>query len=528
MRDVLFMRKLSLLSPILGLIASLVTLAQTPDADDLIWQHAVRPYEAQRQKLIHDVDTTAGQGPFAPDWKSLGNYKIPPWYQDAKFGIFIHWGVYSVPAFGNEWYPRNMYIAGTPEFKHHVETYGPQNKFGYKDFIPEFRAQKFDPQQWAALFRRAGAKYVVEVAEHHDGFPMYSSDLTDWCAAKMGPRRDLVRELQAAVRQQGLHFGLSSHRAEHYFFLNGGRNFDSDVRDPRYASFYGPAHAGVGPPDWVGHPDRAYLDDWLARSAEIVEKYHPDVMYFDWWIGQKEFAAYLPRFVAFYYDLAAKSGYSPVLNYKEQALPEGAAVLDVERGQLDHIRPLHWQTDTSISDKSWGYVEHDTYKSAQSLVWQLVDIVSKNGNLLLNIGPRSDGTIPEEEQDVLRSIGGWLAVNGEAIYGTRPWTTYGEGPTKIVGGAFHDTAAKAFTPQDIRFTSKGTVLYAIALGWPRDGGLTIHALGRSGGLKVRKVGLLGSKEEIGFSQEEDGLHLTVPAQAPGSYAYSFRIAGARP
>jgi alpha-L-fucosidase len=498
--------------------------AQEPNADDLVWQKAVAKYDHPREEILKSVDRQAKEGPFQPNWDSLKNYKIPEWYQDAKFGIFIHWGAYSVPAFGNEWYPRNMYIQGSPEFKHQVETHGPQTVFGYKDFIPEFHAEHFDPTVWAALFKESGAKYVIPVAEHHDGFPMYNSGLTDWSAVKMGPHRDVIGELSKAIRAEGLHFGASSHRAEHYWFLNGGREFPSDVQDPKYAAFYGPAHVGIDPEkNGTGHPDAAYLNDWLARSAEIVEKYHPELIYFDWWVEQKEFQPYLQRFAAFYYNQATKEGVQPVLFRKNDAFPDGTTVLDIERGGLDQIRAQHWQTDTSVSDKSWGYVENDTYKSPESIVWQLVDIVSKNGNLLLNIGPKSDGTIPEQAQTILRQIGAWLKINGDAIYGTRPWKKYGEGPTKVVAGSFHDTATSPYTPQDIRFTTKNGALYAIALGWPKDGKLTIHSLGKSNDFRVRDVALLGSETKIRWTQDADGLHLELPMESNGMYAYSFKI-----
>ncbi len=510
---------------------SMTAAAQQPNADDLIWQKAVAKYDSQRVALLKEVDQAAHEGPFQPNWESLEKYKIPDWYQDAKFGIFIHWGLYSVPAFGSEWYPRAMYLQGSKEFQHHVETYGPQTKFGYKDFIPMFHAEHFDPAAWAALFKASGAKYVIPVAEHHDGFPMYATDLSDWSAAKMGPKRDLIGDLAKAIRAEGLHFGASSHRAEHYWFLDGGRAFPSDVQDPQYAAFYGPAHiapAGKNPGDkGVLHPDSAYLNDWLARSAEIVEKYNPELVYFDWWVEQPEFQPYLQRFAAFYYNRAAQEGIQPVLFRKNEAFPDGTTVLDIERGELDQIRAQHWQTDTSISNASWGYVKNDTYKSPESIVWQLVDIVSKNGNLLLNIGPRSDGVIPEEAQTILRQIGAWLDINGEAIYGTRPWTTYGEGPTKVVAGSFHDTAGGAFTAQDIRFTTKNGALYAISLGWPADGHLTIHSLNSASDFKVDGVTLLGSTEKIGFKQEADGLHLELPTKPVGMYAYSFKITAAR-
>jgi alpha-L-fucosidase len=504
--------------------AGLAAMAQQPNQDDLIWQKSVQKYDKQRDAVLASVDKEVQAGPFKPDWDSLKGYKVPEWYQDAKFGIFIHWGVYSVPAFGDEWYPRNSYVQGKPEFKHEVETYGPQTKFGYKDFIPEFHAQNFDPKSWAALFKESGAQYVIPVAEHHDGFQMYQSDLSDWCATKMGPKRDIIGELRTAILAEGIHFGASSHRAEHYWFMNGGRAFPSDVQDPKYASLYGPAHVGPNPDgNQTGHPDTAYLNDWLARSGELVERYHPELIYFDWWVEQDTFQPYLKRFAAFYYNQAAKNGQQVVLFRKNHAFPDGTTVLDVERGQLDNIQPVHWQTDTSVSQQSWGYIKGDTYKSPESIVWQLVDIVSKNGNLLLNIGPKSDGTIPEEARSILEHMGAWLKVNGEAIYGTRPWTTYGEGPTKVAAGSFNDAATKPYTAQDIRFTTKGKTLYAIALGWPADGHLTVQSLNEGSGFKVKAVSLLGTDAPIRFTQQPDGLHLDLPAQAPGNYAYSFKI-----
>jgi alpha-L-fucosidase len=519
-----------LLAVVVVVTSASAALAQTPNADDLVWQKSVQKYDARRSSLLQDVDKVANEGPFQPNWESLEKYKIPQWYQDAKFGIFIHWGLYSVPAFDSEWYPREMYLQGSEDFKHHVATYGPHSKFGYKDFIPDFKAENFDARAWADLFRKSGAKYVIPVAEHHDGFPMYNSDLTDWSAAKMGPKRDIVGELAIAVRAAGLHFGASSHRAEHYFFLNGGREFDSDVRDPQYASFYGPAHAGVtdkNHQDWAGHPDPAYLNDWLARTTEIVEKYHPEVVWFDWWINTKEFEPYLQRFAAFYYNHAAKNGYTAAINYKYKAYPDNAAVLDIERGQLDSSRSLLWQTDTSISVKSWGYIKGDTFRTPESLIQELVDIVSKNGCLLLNIGPKPDGTIPEQAQQILLDMGRWLSINGEAVYETHPWKVYGEGPTKVAGGAFHDTATGSYSSQDIRFTTKSDTLYAIALGWPQDGKLTIKSLAEGspqGEVKVRDVHLLGSTAEVKWTRDNNGLNLELPAVNTGQYAYVFKIA----
>ena len=485
-------------------------------------------YEQKVQSALGPVDQEIAKGPFQASWESLKTYKVPAWYLDAKFGIFIHWGLYSVPAFDSEWYPRNMYMEGSPVFKHHVETYGPQSKFGYKDFIPRFKAEKFDANAWAELFRKAGAKYVVPVAEHHDGFPMYDCGFTDWSAAKMGPKRDVVGELAAAVRKQGLHFGASSHRAEHWFFFEGGMKFDSDVRDPRYLSFYGPAQPQRLPgAKRDNQANKAHMDNWLARSTEIVDKYQPEVVWFDWWIEEPAWKPYIQKFAAYYYNRAAEWKRGVAINYKHEAFPAEAAVLDIERGKLDRMRPQFWQTDTSVSIKSWGYIEHDEFRSAASLVDDLIDIVSKNGCLLLNIGPKPDGTIPDEAQKILLEMGRWLSVNGEAIYGTRPWKIYGEGPTRVVGGSFKDTASKPFTGGDIRFTTKGDTLYAIALAWPANGILTIKSLAKGSSEmpgEVKSVQLLGSKTRLNWTRDAAGLRVTLPAEKPGDFAYAFKIA----
>ncbi len=515
-----------LISPVFLLAPAAALHAQTTEA-----QRVQRQLEHVRENM---------RGPFAANWNSLGAYRVPEWFRDAKFGIFIHWGVYSVPAFGNEWYSRNMYVQGTPAFKHEVETYGPQSKFGYKNFIPMFRGQDFNAGRWVDLFVRAGARYVVPVAEHCDGFAMYDSSITNWNAVKMGPHRDVVGELEAAARMRGLHFGVSSHRAEHWWWYDGGMQSDSDVRDPRYAGLYGPAEPMALPGDnetrepdpnhlerWLP-PDKAFLDDWLARSTELVDKYHPDFFYFDWWIGQPAFRPYLKRFAAYYYNQAARRHQAVVLTYKQEAMPANAAVLDMERGKLDESRLLPWETDTSVSVHSWGYVRNDEYRSAKSLIDELADVVSKNGNLLLNVGPKADGTIPEQAREVLLQIGAWLKVNGQAIYGSRPWFVYGEGPTVVISSA-KNSDRQQYTPADIRFTTHNGALYAIALGWPANGTLRIHVLYRGTPYlrgAVCSVRLLGTCGALAFRQKDDGLYIDLPKTEPDEPAFAFRILSA--
>ncbi|WP_353062413.1 alpha-L-fucosidase [Tunturibacter psychrotolerans] len=506
------------------------TEGQSAIAIDEAWQKASSKYDKQRDDILATVQRVSAAGPFRPDWQSLSTYEVPEWYKDAKFGIFIHWGLYSVPAFGSEWYPREMYVKGSEVNKHHLAKYGPVTSFGYKEFIPMFKAEKFDPQAWARLFKESGARYVVPVFEHHDGFAMYDSDLSDWTSKKMGPHRDVDGELAAAIRAEGLHLGASSHRIEHDWFLDGGRKQDSDVNEPKYADFYGPAHPRIDAnhdvlaEDWT-YLSPAYARDWVARNAEIVQKYNPELIYFDWWIGQPSVRPYLAQFAAYYYNESLRHGTIGIINYKLVDMEKHSAVLDIERGQTSSILPVTWQTDTSVSNKSWGYIENDTFKTPAVIIQQLADVVSKNGNLLMNIGPRSDGTIPDEVQHILLDVGGWLKVNGDAIYGTRPWSVFGEGPTKVKEGSFHDTDTVPYTPQDFRFTTKGGVLYAIEMEWPANAEAVIQTLGsgETGARSVGSVSLLGHDGNLPFTQEADGLHIQIPSVNPGKYAYVYKI-----
>lgn len=484
-------------------------------------------FPAEIEKRLAAIEAVANRGPFQPTWENITNrFKTPDWYADAKFGLFIHWGAYAVPAFGSEWYPRNMYVAGSEEFKHHVATYGPQSQFGYKDFFQSFKAEKFDARVWAELFREAGVRYVVPVAEHHDGFPMYDSELTDWTARKLGPHRDIIAEQEQAYRKAGITFGASSHRAEHWFFFDSGMYFNSDVRDPRFADLYGPAVNKRTSEAQVEPPSKEFLDDWLLRSCEIVDKYRPAVMYFDWWICQPVFQPYLKTFAAYYYNRGAEWKQQVAINFKEWegiSFPRGAGVFDMERGAAGDIQPALWQTCTSVSRNSWGYITNHDYKATGEIVDELVDVVSKNGTMLLNIGPKADGTIPEREQQMLREIGAWLKLNGEAIYGTRPWRIYGEGPTRVTTGSFSDGKKPEFGPADLRFTTKGRTLYAIALAWPREGRLLVKSLA---GQRVSRVELLGHSGRLSWQTTPEGLAVTLPPQAPCDFAVTLKISGA--
>ena len=498
---------------------------------DKEWQNSVSKFEARRDALLKLADQQAHDGPYRPDWETLRNHDVPQWFKDAKFGIFIGWGVYAVPGAVNEWYPHNMYNPGDPAYKDFLQRFGGLDKSGYKDFIPKFRAEKFDPQDWVALFKQAGAKYVIPIAEHHDGFAMYDSDLSDWTVVKMGPRRDVLMELSQAVRAAGLRFGLSSHRAEHNYYYDEGRSVRSDVNDPKYASFYGPAHQWLNDPhflpvnEWTYVSD-AWTRDWLARSVELVEKYKPELVYFDGGNGQPAFRSRMTEFAAYYDNFAVRNHLDGVISLKDYAMEWTAGVRDFERSLRTDIDPRPWQTDTSISNLSWGYMEHDQFKTPEFLIHQLVDLVSKNGNLLLSIGPRADGTIPDEVRATLLEMGAWLNRNGEAIYATVPWTISGEGPTEVKTGFATDQDMKPYTAADFRFTRKGSNLYVISLACPEDGTASVHALGLAGELKgqaIQEVDLLGSNQKVEWLQTTGALNVKLPQDAACKYGFALRV-----
>ncbi len=470
--------------------------------------------------LLETVDRVIAQGPYKPTWESLMTAPVPQWFRSRRLGIFIHWGVYSVPANSNEWYSRNMYRAGDPAYEHHVKTYGPQKDFGYKDFIPLFRAEAFDPRQWAELFRAAGAGYVFPVAEHHDGFQMYDSQLSDWNAVKMGPKRDLLGEIKAAVEEAGLVFCTSSHRAEHWFFMGHGKDFDSDVREPmKKGDFYWPAMPEPDHQDLFGEPwpTEEYLNDWLARTAELILHYRPRLLYFDWWLQHKAFKPYLKKLAAFYYNCGRQWGEDVLICYKHDAMMFGTGIVEVERGAFAQVKPYPWQTDTAVARNSWCYTESLIYKTSREIICTLADVVSKNGNLLLNIGPKADGTIPEGDRKILSDLGAWMAVNGEAIHGAKPWRKFREGPTESAEGQFQDRQEIRYTSQDYRFTVSGGALYAICMACPEDGKFVIRSLADSPDQNAPEFhGIVESVEILGYSgwicwhKDDEGLHVCAP------------------
>ena len=469
---------------------------------------------------LQKIDRVIAAGKYKDNWASLQQYQPPEWYRQMKFGIFIHWGLYSLAAHRNEWYSRNMYLQGSPEFEHHRATYGPQDQFGYKDFIPLFRGEKFSADAWAELFEQAGAQYVVPVAEHHDGFQMYRSEISHWNAYEMGPRRDVLGELNQAFAQKGLVGGASSHRVEHWFFMGHGKEFASDIRESmERGDFYWPAMPEPDHQDLFSRPapSQEFLEDWLVRTCEIIDRYRPKILYFDWWIQHQAVKPYLKKLAAYYYNRGEEWGTGAVINYKHDAFVFGTAVPDVERGQFAQSKPYLWQTDTSVALNSWGYTEHNRYRTAAELLQDLADIVSKNGRLLLNIGPKADGTIPSEDSRILREMGQWLKVNGEAVYGCKLWRQFGEGPTQIVEGQFQDGIAKNFTSRDVRYTVNGGNLYAIVMKESKDGQYALEALGdRDASSKpnfhglLSTVKLLGSDQPVAWTRDENALHLKAP------------------
>ena len=478
------------------------------------------------KEYLEKIDSVIENGKYKDTWESLSQYRVPDWYKDSKFGIFIHWGVYSVPAFGSEWYSRNMYIQGSWEYNHHIETYGAHKDFGYKDFIPMFKAEKFSADEWCDLFKQAGAQYIVPVAEHHDGFQMYKSEVSKWNAYDMGPHKDIVGELSESACRHGIVNGASSHRVEHWFFMGHGKDFESDITDDeKYGDFYYPAMPEPNHHDLFSKPTptKEFLDDWLVRCCEIVDRFQPKIIYFDWWIQHSAVKPYLKKFAAYYYNRAEEWG-GCVINYKHDAFMFGCAVVDIERGQFADAKPFIWQTDTAVAKNSWCYTENNDYKSPREIIRDLVDIVSKNGRLLLNIGPKADGTIPDEDRHILLEIGKWLSVNGEAIYGSAVWRYAAEGPTKVEEGQFADGNDKNYTSRDIRFTVNNGCLYATVLSYPENGEVCIESLREADASRlplfhgiIKDVDVLGFSEKPEFKRDEKGLHIktnTVKSEYP--------------
>jgi alpha-L-fucosidase len=476
------------------------------------------------------------QQTYQPSWNSLKQHSTPQWFKDAKFGIYTHWGVYSVPAHGPNatWYPYNMYRQGTDQYNFHEKTFGHPSKFGYKDFIPMFTGDKFDADEWAELFHKAGAQFAGPVGEHHDGFCMWDTHYSEWNAARMGPHCDLVGELARAIRKQEMKFMVALHHAENWWFYPHWLK-DYDTTDPRYTGLYGPLHNLEGQSSqesWFFNqepPSHEFLERWLAKTKEVIDRYQPDMLWFDFGLGAVP-EAYKMNMLAHYFNQADEWDKEVVLTYKTHDLPAGCGVVDIELGGLGELAYQVWLTDTTVDDgEGWGYLQETNYKSVSRLVHYLVDNVSKNGNLLLNVGPQPNGEIPEQARDLLIGIGKWLAVNGEAIYATTPWITYGEGPTQqIKAGGFSERANAIYTAQDVRYTVKDNYLYAICLGLPTEPVTILKPLLKSGMLpfyasEIRSVTMLGSDDKLTWTYSPAGLTIESPERLSCEHAVAFKI-----
>ena len=487
---------------------------------------------------------------YKPTWNSLKRHRNPEWLDDAKYGIYYHWGIYSVPEFGPKmakngtWYGHAMYLEGTPQNKHHTKTYGHPSEFGYKDLIHLFTAEKFDPEEWAKLFKQVGAKFAGPVCIHHDGFAMWDSKVTKWNAAQMGPKRDTVGEMERAIRKQGLKFMVAFHHAEnHWFFPHWNKNCDTS--NPEYSGLYGPIHDEDSKINlqwrWThqAKPSKEYLDDWKAKIIEVLDNYKPDLIWFDFGLGKLP-DKYKREMLAYYFNKAEEWEKEVAVTYKGRNLPPSVGILDYELGRADKLTYFKWITDSSVDDQgAWSYVKEAGYKSGDTLVHNLVDRVSKNGYLLMNFGPKANGEIPEPARNCLLQIGKWLEVNGEAIYNTTPWFTAGEGKTKLArGGGFSEFAEVKYTAKDIRFTVKDNIIYAITLGWPGEE-FKIKTLRKSYKKIIRQneaaryyvmdesdiksIKMLGVDKELEWKLTETGLKLKTPNKKPCEHAYVFKI-----
>ncbi|TWF35230.1 alpha-L-fucosidase [Chitinophaga polysaccharea] len=509
-------------------------------------------------------------GPFQPSWESLEQYQVPDWFRDAKFGIWAHWGPQCQPERG-DWYARGMYQEGSDQYKYHIQKYGHPSKFGFKEVINDWKAENWHPEELVALYKKAGARYFMAMANHHDNFDLYDSKYHRWNATKLGPKKDLIGGWAKAAKAQGLPFGVSVHASHAWSWYEVAQRSDksgsyagipydgkltaSDGHNAWWSGYdpqelYAQNHAlskdslndgSMGEHwDWgngASIPDKAYCDKFLNRTIELIDKYGPELVYFDdsalplWPVSD----AGLKIAAHFYNTSIKKHGklqaalFAKVLNEQQRK----CMIWDIERGQSNEIEPLPWQTDTCIG--GWHYdrrlFDNKRYKSAKTVIHTLADVVSKNGNLLLNIPVRGDGTIDSEERNVVEQIAAWMQINSEAIYGTRPWKVFGEGPAMeatvaLSAQGFNEGKGKPFVAEDIRFTTKGKILYAVMLGWPANNAALVKTLATNNQAgPISRVSLLGNGQ-LKFQQTSEGLKVQLPEQAPCKEAFVLKIEGA--
>ena len=488
---------------------------------------------ADTPQPVEGVRLDTAPGPFSATADSLKTYRTPDWFRDAKLGIWAHWGPQAVPRRG-DWYARWMYVPGHPHYLHHLETYGHPSEQGYKDIIPLWKAERFDPEALMDLYTAAGARYFVSMGVHHDNFDLWNSRHHKWNAVAMGPRRDIVGAWRDAALRRGLRFGVSEHLGASHNWWRPSHLYDQfwpklgvpyDGADPRFSDLYHPAHDEAYRGDaasWYTRDPR-FHKHWFDRIRDLVDSYQPDLLYSD---GGLPFGEVGRSLVAHFYNssMARHGRLEAVYNCKYLGSGEfhrEACVQDVERGVLSGINDRPWQTDTSNGD--WFYADDDAYKTGPDIIRMLADIVSKNGNMLLNVALYPDGSLPPQSQALLADLAAWMRVNAEAIHGTRPWRVHGEGPTETAAGAFQENAA--YTPADIRFTRRGDTLYAITMGEPQ-GRVAITSLGRDAGHEtrpVRAVRLLGHAHPLAFRQAEAALIIDLPGPTPTRHASAFEI-----
>ncbi|MBL7139901.1 MAG: alpha-L-fucosidase [Planctomycetes bacterium] len=470
--------------------------------------------------------TGGAEKPYEPTWESLAKHTPPEWFRDAKFGIYTHWGPISLATMHSErdsgWYGQKMYMPKAWEFKYHQEHFGDQKTVGYKDVIERFTAPAFDADAWADLFQRAGARFAGPVAIHHENFALWDSALTEWDSAQKGPKRDITGELARAIRARGMRFIATFHHGFTWQYFEPAYAYDA--ADPAYAGLYGEPHKPGTP------PSKAFLDQWLAKVNEVVTKYEPDLIWHDFGLGRVVTPEYQQRMFADYYNWAAAHGRQVGVAHKHHDIHAHTGIIDFERGREDRLTPYPWLTDTAIGP--WYYYKNPKYKTVDEIVDVLVDIVSKNGCMLLNVGPDGQGRIDDQARAILRGIGDWLKVNGEAIYDTRPWLVFGEGPTQQTRGGGHmEGTDKGYGPRDIRFTRSkdGRTLYVIALGRP-EGDLVIRSMQVDGASADARVALLGHDGAVGHAVDAGKrLVIRVPAlppdRRPSDHAFAFRLTG---
>jgi alpha-L-fucosidase len=492
-------------------------------------------------------DLPIHSGPFKGTRESLQQYEIPEWYRDAKFGIWAHWGPQSGVEQG-DWYARNMYVQGSRQYDYHVAHYGHPSKIGYKDLCPQWKGAEFDPEQLIQLYKKAGAKYFVSMGVHHDNFDLWDSKHTRWNAVKVGPHRDIVGLWRKAVLKHGLKFGVSEHLWISYKWFAVSHGSDKagslaglayDGKNPAYADLYHDAGCEQWAKDatsdefgWndLGIPDK-WKHHWFLRIQDLVNHYQPDYLYTD---GPMPFENYGCSVVANLYNLNASlhGGHTQAVytSKRSEDCAVGTCVLDFERGLPNAIRPSHWQTDTCIGDWHYDRALYDShrYKTPKRVIDMLVDIVSQNGNLLLNFPLPNNGLLDSEEMKILTAITEWMAINGEGIHGTRPWKIYGEGPSMHAekpGGEFNERARKPLTAEDVRFTTKGNALYAFVMGWPETD-VVVRALGAKSpqlAARVANVQLLGHSGSLAWHQEPTGLRVKFPPGKISADAVALRV-----